>query len=32
MITILYEYSQNGPGKVVKNLKLGLEKLNIPYK
>jgi hypothetical protein len=32
MITILYEYSQNGPGKVIKNLKLGLEKLDIPYK
>jgi hypothetical protein len=32
MITILYEYNQNGPGKVIKNLKLGLEKLNIPYK
>lgn len=32
MITILYEYSQNGPGKVIKNLKLGLEKLDVPYK
>lgn len=31
MITILYQYNQNGPGKVIKNLKLGLDKLNIPY-
>jgi hypothetical protein len=32
MITILYEYNQNGPGKVIKNLKKGLEKINVLYK
>lgn len=30
-LIILYEYNQNGPGKVIKNLKLGLDKLDINY-
>jgi hypothetical protein len=32
MVVILYEYQSNGPGKVIQNLKKGLEKNNIPYK
>lgn len=32
MVVLLYEYNQNGPGKVIKNLKLGLDKLGIDYK
>ncbi len=32
MITLLYSYEENGPGKVVKNLKLGLEELGVLYK
>jgi hypothetical protein len=31
MIVILYQYNQNGPGKVIKNLKLGLDKLGVSY-
>jgi glycosyltransferase involved in cell wall biosynthesis len=31
MLVILYTYNENGPGKVIKNLKLGLDSLNVPY-
>ena len=31
MLVILYEYQNNGPGKVIKNLKLGLDRLGISY-
>lgn len=31
MVVLLYEYNQNGPGKVIKNLKLGLDKLGVDY-
>ena len=31
MLVILYTYNENGPGKVIKNLKLGLDSLNVQY-
>ena len=31
MFVLLYEYNHNGPGKVIKNLKLGLDKLGVEY-
>ena len=32
MIDILYSYNQNGPGKVISNLKKGLELLGVQYR
>ncbi|GIV44038.1 MAG: glycosyl transferase [Bacteroidia bacterium] len=32
MIDLLYTYNHNGPGKVINNLKLGLEKIGIEYR